>query len=242
MTTEFTTTSSGRTDVGNIRKINEDSMILRPEIGLWTVADGMGGHHAGDVASGMVISAFQEMDNIADLAECISRAEDILMDSNQKLRELAKEKGKNTIGCTDVTLIIRGRHAVCLWAGDSRIYRYRDSQLERVTQDHAVVEELVMQGLLPREEAEDHPQANLITRAVGAADVLNVDIEIVELQHNDTFLLCSDGLNKELSDTDIATILGDDSIENKCEVLVDNALEKGGRDNTTAIVVNVQQA
>ena len=126
-----------------------------------------------------------------------------------ELREYAAREENHTIGSTVAALLARGRHGVCLWAGDSRLYRFRDGALEQITQDHALVEELVERGVLTRDQAVDHPHGNLVTRAVGAADRLFVDVEIFELREGDVFLLCSDGLEKELSEDEIAEVLAD---------------------------------
>jgi protein phosphatase len=133
-------------------------------------------------------------------------------------------------------------HGVYLWAGDSRVYRFRQGRLRRLTRDHSQVEELVEEGLLAPEEAESHPAANVITRAVGGEENLEVDAEIVELAPRDLFLLCSDGLYKELSEADIAGILARTPSPRAARQLVDTALERGARDNVTALVVRVEPA
>ena len=130
---------------------------------------------------------------------------------------------------------------MCLWAGDSRIYRCRDGGIEQITQDHALVEELVERGVLTREQAVGHPQGNLVTRAVGAADQLCLDLEIVELRDGDTFVLCSDGLDKEMTPEEIAEVVARDNDRPVSEVLVDIALSRGSRDNITVIVVDIEQ-
>ncbi len=153
--------STACTDVGAVRKINEDSMLDRPERGLWLVADGMGGHSAGDKASQLVVKRADELTLGDDLADCINSVDDALVQSNTELRELAQAESKRTIGCTAAAVVARGSHIACLWAGDSRVYRHRPGEgLSQLTQDHAMVEQLVAQGVLAREEAESHPQAD----------------------------------------------------------------------------------
>ncbi len=240
--TSFTWTFDGRTDVGMVRKVNEDSLLERPDIGLWAVADGMGGHTAGDVASGAVVDCLRELPEPKRLSEFTDEVEDRLIEVNSRLRKIAAEKKNQTVGCTVAVLLFYRRVALCLWAGDSRIYRLRNNTLERMTQDHALVEDLVEQGMLSREEAERHPQGNLITRAVGATDDLYLDTDIYELCGGDVFMLCSDGLTKEVSEEDMAKVLGRDREENKSNTLVEMALANGARDNTTVITVTVTES
>lgn len=235
--------SAAWSDVGAVRKVNEDSMLDRPERGLWAVADGMGGHSAGDIASQLVVECLDGLDMGDGLADCIDALDDALVNANTALRELAIAEHKRTIGCTAAAMVIRERHLACLWAGDSRVYRHRPGEgLSQLTQDHAMVEQLVTQGLLTREEAEHHPQANLITRAVGAGDVLFVDVELFELKAGDVLMICSDGLYKEVSDQEIGRIMADDGIDDRARELVDLALSRRARDNTTVVVVQVEAA
>ena len=228
------------TDVGAVRKINEDSMLARPERGLWAVADGMGGHSAGDRASQLVVARLDALEMPDALSQAIDAVDDALVASNTALRELAQAEHKRTIGCTAAAMVIRGRHAAMLWTGDSRVYRHRPGEgLSQLTQDHAMVEQLVTQGVLTRAEAENHPQANLITRAVGAADVLFVDVELFELAPGDVLMICSDGLYKEVDNKEIGELLADESSEDAARALVDLALSRRARDNTTVIVVRI---
>ena len=235
-------TSTACTDVGAVRKINEDSMLNRPERGLWAVADGMGGHSAGDAASQLVVEKLEVLVVHDGMVDCINAVDTALVESNTALRELAKSENKRTIGCTAAAMVMRGRHLACLWAGDSRVYRHRPGEgISQLTQDHAMVEQLVTQGLLSREEAEHHPQANLITRAVGAGDVLFVDVEMFELQAGDVLMICSDGLYKEVEYKEIGEIMADAANQDPARALVDLALSRRARDNTTVVVVRVEE-
>lgn len=235
--------STSCTDVGAVRKVNEDSMLDRPERGLWAVADGMGGHSAGDRASQLVVARLEALAMPDDLVAAINQVDDVLVRSNTELRELAETEHKRTIGCTAAAMVARGRHVACLWAGDSRVYRHRPGDgCSQLTQDHAMVEHMVTQGILSREEAENHPQANLITRAVGAADVLFVDVELFEVEHGDVLMICSDGLYKEVEFGEIGTILADAAVEDHARALVDLALSRRARDNTTVVVVHFEEA
>ncbi len=224
-----------------VRQINEDACLDRPDAGLWVVADGMGGHTAGDTASTMIVDTLAAMNPPAALGELIDEIEDRLLAVNDSLRAMAATREAQTIGSTVAALIASGRLGVCAWAGDSRIYRCRDGGIEQVTQDHALVEELVERGVLTRDQAVGHPQGNLVTRAVGAAEQLWLDLEILELRDGDTFILCSDGLDKELTAEEIAEVVARDNDRPVSEVLVDIALSRGCRDNITVIAVDIER-
>lgn len=233
----FNWTSSACSDVGAVRELNEDAFLERPDLGLWLVADGMGGHFAGDVASQMVVSAMDSLEVAGSLSRFVESVEQRLMETNTRLREYAEREETHTIGSTVVALLIKGEHAVCLWAGDSRMYRYRDGRLEQISQDHALVEELVERGVLTREQAVDHPHGNLVTRAVGAADKLFLDVEIIALQPGDLFILCSDGLEKEIAEQEAVNFAELEGPSEVCRRLLDRALAHGARDNVTVVSV-----
>lgn len=222
-----------------VREINEDACLDRPDVGLWVVADGMGGHTAGDVASGMICESLNEVPRGAELPEFIEEVERRLVEVNAQLREMASTRETQTVGSTVAALVAHDRHAVCVWAGDSRVYRCRGGQIVQVTQDHALVEELVEKGVLTRAQAASHPQGNLVTRAVGATDNLKLDMEIVELQPGDVFVLCSDGLDKELDPDEILEVVERDNDRPLSDMLVDLALSRGSRDNVTVVTVHI---
>lgn len=232
-------TSSARSDVGMVRQHNEDACLDRPDAGLWVVADGMGGHAAGDVASSMIVQRLDALDDAQPLSHLVDEAEATLQSVNAELRKLATSREAATIGSTVVALIAHGEHAVCLWAGDSRAYRLRGGVLEQVTQDHALVADLVDRGVLSAEQAANHPQSNLVTRAVGAADALKLDLEIMRLQAGDRFILCSDGLDKELRDDEIREVLARDDGSDAADALVELALSRGSRDNVTVVAIRI---
>lgn len=228
---------AGRTDKGARRKINEDSILLRTEAGIWVAADGMGGHAAGDVASGMVTAAVAQVPADGKLSQRVDRVEDALLRANEQIREHSiRSFGGRTMGSTVVSLVANDRLGVCLWAGDSRLYRKRDGLLEQVSRDHSEVQELLDRGLLRPEEAVNHPHANVITRAVGGAPDLFVEAMLVDIRPGDLFVLCSDGLYNELGPDEIGAAL-DADVERSADRLLSQALAKGARDNVSLIVL-----
>lgn len=230
-------TSCGITHEGKVRKLNEDAFLDRREIGLWVVADGMGGHDAGDYASRRIIEALKSISAPDRLSDYVNIVDDKVSEINAELRAFSRDYHDNrTVGSTAVILLACDNYCSLLWAGDSRAYRYRTGQLTQLTRDHSQVEELIEQGVLNRKDAESHPEANIITRAVGATDLLFLEVDVVEVETGDIFLLCSDGLYKHLSTNDIAHILAGSDITKSCQNLIDLTLERGAKDNVTVIL------
>jgi protein phosphatase/serine/threonine-protein phosphatase Stp1 len=227
------------TDVGAVRKHNEDNMLSRPDLGLWVVADGAGGHESGEVASGMIVAELDRLPRHLSGAEVLSEVRLTLARVHEALRVEAASRGGNAmIASTFVALILRDRHFACLWAGDSRAYLLRQGVLSQVSRDHSLVQELVDSGTLAPEDAEHHPHANVITRAVGAdSEVLALDKVIGQIEPGDRFLLCSDGLSKTLSEAEIASLLGAPDGVPPTELLITAALAHRVNDNVTAVVV-----
>ena len=235
-----TWTSCALSDKGKVRKHNEDSMLARPEIGLWAVADGMGGHSAGDVASQMIVTSLKDIQAGSKLNNFINDIEDRLLEVNKRLLEKAQQSTKNiTIGSTVVAMLAYGKYCVYIWAGDSRLYRLRNRQIRQMSTDHSQVELYVEKGLISREEALVHPHGNMITRAVGASDELFLDMDIQELAHKDRYLLCSDGLTKHVTDMELQDILNKGTSQESCKTLINLTLERGAVDNVTAVVIDI---
>ncbi len=227
-----------RTDVGVVREINEDALVTRPEIGLWAVADGMGGHEVGDVASRMIVDSLARVEDAGRLSDFVEVVEQALRDVNNGILDYADVMFDNaTMGSTLVALVIRGRVGVCLWAGDSRLYRLRNHQLTQLSRDHSHVQELIEMGALEPEEAARHPNANIITRAVGVEEDGFIDINVFNTQIGDTFLLCSDGLHNTVDEQDIVRILGGRDTQQMAEELVQASLANGAPDNVSVVVV-----
>jgi serine/threonine protein phosphatase PrpC len=235
----FQWSSAGISHAGKVRSINQDAFIVRPDAGLWVVADGMGGHDAGDFASHAIVDSLAHLETQQRMSTFIDEVEDRLIEVNQALIAEATERmGTTTIGSTVVAVLAVRNYCACLWAGDSRAYLLRDGQMQLMTQDHSQVEELIEQGLLLREDAEKHPAANVITRAVGAAEQLFVDVDLMELRDHDRILLCTDGLLKEVSQPEIAQGLQRDGCQESCNELLELALTRGARDNVTVVVID----
>jgi serine/threonine protein phosphatase PrpC len=230
--------STVRTDKGCVRSLNEDSVLDCPELGLWVVADGMGGHEAGDYASQQIVknlSWARQSPTLDGLARDVNA---LLQRVNTDLMFKAAESSPpRTIGSTVVALLASGAQFICLWAGDSRIYRFRSGRLEQVTRDHSLVQQLVDAGVISAEEADEHPQANVITRAVGAADELDVEAVSGAVEPWDIFLLCSDGLTKMMTDAEIAHSLSQMNIVAAANELLEMTLARGARDNVSLILV-----
>lgn len=217
-------------------------MLSREDIGLWVVADGAGGHDSGEVASGMIVSELDRLPNEISTAALISEVGLILNRVHDALRsQAAARNAKALIASTCIVLILRESAYTCLWAGDSRAYLLRQGELHQISRDHSLVQELVDLGELDPEDAEHHPHANVITRAIGA-DIESLDIDRVsgQVKPGDRFLLCSDGLSKTLTRTEIANLLSSSDIEAIPKLLIKAALQLKVRDNVTALTVSIE--
>ncbi|MBX9748981.1 MAG: protein phosphatase 2C domain-containing protein [Roseococcus sp.] len=228
-------TSSAATHPGAVRPRNEDNLVDRPDLGLWAVADGAGGHGSGDVASTAIAESLGSIPPGLSAAEMLAQVRLRITAVHAELQARAVARGRGgIIASTLVVLLLRGTHFAALWAGDSRIYLLRGGALHRITHDHSLVQELVDSGALTAEDAEKHPQANVITRAVGAEGPLDLDKVADRLHPGDRFMLCSDGVFKELAEAEIAAHLARGA---EAEELVRRAVAAGGRDNVTVVVV-----
>lgn len=236
----FEITSSGVTHTGHVRNRNEDSILLLEDENLWLVADGMGGHQAGDFASQTItrnLGLFKQQEALED---SILLLEENLLNSNAIIRDKSSKMGKNaTIGSTVVCAHIWQNYLFTFWAGDSRLYRFRKNKLERLTDDHSYVEELVRMGKIEASAAESHPAANVVLKAVGIDDDLCLDFEYFEISNNDIFVICSDGLYKDLDENNITSIIQDNKNDMVAltQSLLSKSLDAGGTDNTSIITI-----
>lgn len=229
--------SEQQTHRGKRRRNNEDAVLSRSAEGLWAVADGMGGHQAGEVASQAITAALGGLALDGPLSARIDRVEDALLVVNDELRLHASgQGGGTTIGSTVVALVAEQESAVVLWAGDSRLYRLRDERFEQITRDHNPVSDLLDSGAVSEEEALA-ADTNIITRAVGGQPHLFLDVAVFDVQPTDTFLLCSDGLYRELTDDTLARELAAVSLDGLADRLLGLCLEGAARDNVSLVVV-----
>ena len=194
---------------GTVRDHNEDAFVDRPEIGLWAVADGAGGHNSGEVASAMIKQALERIPVGLSASDMIAQVRRAIAETHEALQQEAARRGPEImIASTVAVLLAHGDHYACLWAGDSRIYLLRDGELHQLTRDHSLVQEMVDAGVVRPEDAEHHPRANVITRAIGAeGDAMELEKLTDRIIPGDRFLLCSDGLFKALAAPDVAAWL-----------------------------------
>ncbi len=222
---------------GSVRALNEDAYLEAPDLGLWAVADGMGGHEAGNLASRLVIDALDAVQPATDHAVMIAQVQEQMAAANDRIRMLSAERLQGRLtGSTVAVLILSGQAAVCLWAGDSRVYRFRDGTLTRLTRDHSRTEEMIALGLLTTDKEADPRYANIITRAVGTEEDVELEARLEPLAANDVFLLCSDGLTKAVTDAEIAAMIAS-GWSTAATGLVDLALKRAATDNVTVGVV-----
>src|SRR5689334_17834364 len=231
---------ASRTHVGLKRKINEDSIFVDSGRGLWAVADGMGGHDAGEVASATVVDALRRLPPLADIDELADAAKEALAGANRRLIDLARSGPlQRTIGTTVVGLAILDGEFRCFWMGDSRAYRLREGELVRLSHDHSLVQSLVDAGMLNPDEAETHENANVVTRAVGVAETIEVDIVSGDVRAGDQFVLASDGLTHVVMDEELAAELHRAAPEDAADNLIELVLARGAPDNVSIIIVRV---
>lgn len=237
--------SFGRSDVGLKRANNEDSFLaqdteLHSLPNLFIVADGMGGHNAGEFASAESINFYTRYFETNTLHEDIKKSlEEAVLYANKLVYDDAKtDKSHDGMGTTFSAVTIINDTAYTAHVGDSRIYHLSNNELLQITEDHSFVSEMVKLGILTSEEAENHPDRNMITRALGISDSLEVDTYKFEVSDKDLILICSDGLNTMVSDSEIFDILSsDDSIRKKVDTLILQALQNGGLDNITVVLI-----
>lgn len=227
-------------DIGNIRKINEDSMGYHEDDikKIYVIADGMGGHNAGEIASKIavdkVIDYISSLESIEDLEIVIK---DAIQFSNKQIYEFSKTNDTlSGMGTTITACLAAGNKLVVANVGDSRCYIISKGRLIQVTKDHSLVQQLVDNGTITAEEAAAHPNKNIITRSLGTAPVVDVDTYLVDLQYIDRVLLCTDGLSNSLTEDEIYNIVINNTNETACKKLIELSKQNGGRDNITVII------
>ena len=232
--------SNGASHAGTVRPVNQDAFVDRPDIGMWAVADGAGGHADGDRAARLVAGALAAVGAgvsagalVADIRERLAATHASLCDDASRAAGAAAHVSASTV----VILVARAGRYVCLWAGDSRAYRLRDGDLTQLTRDHSLVQELLDAGAITREDAARHPQGNIITRAIGAPDQrMELDSVGGIFLPGDRFLLCSDGLCKTVPEMELRDLMAEAAIPDR---LIEAALARRARDNITAITIEI---
>ena len=233
--------SAGHTHTGKVRKHNEDAILVREDVGLWVVADGLGGHSAGDYASGLIVERLAALPRQGDVFDFIESIEDTLAQVNAELRQVAVVRGVDLIGSTVVLLVYDPDFMMCGWVGDSRAYCFEDGRLRQITRDHVhgmkdEVTQFAAGGPTPPQ-----PGAGVLTRAIGAEERLFVDWVVAGNRPGMQFVLCSDGINKEMSDEEIdAQCARPQPPGDVLQNLFALALGRAGRDNVSAVVVRMQ--
>lgn len=238
----FRIDSEGASDTGKVRSLNEDSFLVNPDVGLWVVADGMGGHDAGDYASQTLVAALADLERPGTAPELLSEMETRVIAANAKLRQTARDRGAHSvIGCTLASLVIFEDAFACVWSGDSRVYRIRNGSIEQISRDHTEAQELIDRGTLTPEEAKVWPRKNVITRAIGVFDEPELEMIQGRIEDGDTFVLCSDGLTEHVEDEEIRQKSLLRPIGRVCRELIDMTLERGAKDNVTVIAVGCRE-
>jgi serine/threonine protein phosphatase PrpC len=230
--------SVSRTHAGVRRALNEDRVLDRPETGLWAVADGMGGHQRGDLAATRIIAALAELDSSGSGYSRLADAERALHAVNAAL--FSENRGQATSGATLVMFLAHADHSACLWAGDSRAYLWRSRTLTPISRDHSLVQALVDAGELSESERRTHPNAHIVTRAVGAGETLELDRSFAPINAGDIFLLCSDGLTACLNDSELEALLGGGDLDTNADTLLELALSRGASDNVSFVLIQAE--
>lgn len=234
----FSWQSAARTNVGNVRSINEDSFLERTDINLWAVADGMGGHQGGEIASKMIVDSLQQVSpNIHSLSDYVDDVETTLINANRTLRQLSQDQfSSRTIGSTVICMMAHNNHIAYIWAGDSRLYRLRNGEFSQLSVDHSEIQRLIEEGLINASDVEKHPASNVVTKAIGGQDQMVLQIALDDIETSDVYLLCSDGLYRDISDDELSEIIKENDIDTAGDELVNLALSRSGADNLTLIL------
>ena len=231
--------SAARTDSGKVRPRNEDAFLECPHWGLWAVADGMGGHSGGDIASQLIVASLAQLPPHQGLEDRVRAVRQCLRWTNRRLSQelTVTEDHSGVMGSTVVALLLEGARGVCIWAGDSRCYLWRGRCLYQLSRDHSLQRQLMETQRLSLDEARTHPAAKALTRAVGAAHELSLEVLELSVHPGDTFLLCSDGLYQDLSGEALGNALNLASPRKVLDRLFQDALRGPARDNLTAVVI-----
>jgi PPM family protein phosphatase len=228
----------GATHSGRVRPINEDRFLCKAGHGVFAVADGMGGHAHGDIASSAIIQAIDERMTLLSNGERVEAFSQSLVEANNTIKEISAANGNIIIGSTVAGLVTSPTQFFVLWTGDSRVYLLRDGRIKQLTIDHTEAQVLLRQGKISEEAAREWPRKNVIVYAIGVNEEPHIEVTRGELRHGDAFLLCTDGLTNHVTDAEISKLAINRDPKTACIDLIKLALERGGTDNVTVIAVN----
>lgn len=233
--------SAGHTETGNVRRRNEDAILVRDDLGLWVVADGLGGHAAGDYASTLIVERLGALTRSPDVNDFIAAIEDTLQQVNADLRAEAIAQQVDVIGSTVALLVHTPAFVLCGWVGDSRVYVHEGGQLIQLTRDHVHGQPDDITHFGPRPMQTLTAGAGVLTRAVGVEETLFVDWAVAGSRSGMQFLVCSDGINKELSDAELADACNEPlSPRHLVDRLFAQSLARRARDNLSAVIVRLE--
>lgn len=239
MTEIYNIRAAGLTDVGLVRKANEDSILMMTEQNFWLVADGMGGHANGALASQTAVSGFKALQLSDDFEQAITEIADRMHAVNSRLSHMNNEAEEGQMGTTAISLLIRDDKFAVIWVGDSRAYIFRRGGLFQISVDHTHVQDLVDEGILNPDEAKDHPMGHVLTRALGVQESVQVDVVQDMIEPGDRIVLCSDGLTGPVTDNTIRQIVEQGSTDAAVKDLIAAAFDGGAADNVSVIVVAI---
>ena len=242
--TRWSFESAGCTQPGLARHTNQDAFLDRPDLGLWAVADGLGGLDGGQVASQHVVEVLDGRELPVRVPTAVADVVGRLEHANDTLRDLARRQTGRAMGSTVAAMLVCGGRYACVWAGDSRVYLLRNGDLHRLTRDHSLVQQMLDSGAMEAVQARSHPQASAVYRAIGVADTIELDVVQGVLLGGVCFLLCSDGLTRWLTDEDIGRALraaerSGSTLPVVCSALLVHALTRGTVDDVTIVLVRV---
>lgn len=244
--------STGITDVGRKRDRNEDAFLINEELGLYVVADGMGGHAGGQHASALAVNTVEETIDALTQPATLGVGEDPVERVRGGIGQAVQLAGQRIhafatahpefrgMGTTVVVVMVQDQNAYVAHVGDSRVYMIRDGQIEQITEDHSLVAQSIREGLLTAEQAKTHRMRNVITRALGFNAEVEVDVQVRAVRRGDRFLLCSDGLSGKLEPEDMLRVLNAHPAPEAARQLIGLACARGGEDNITAVLVRVE--
>jgi protein phosphatase len=229
--------SFGGTHQGRVRPINEDRFLCRPDAGMWLVADGMGGHSHGDVASSAIVQAVHHNCERAPHDAVVERFVQSVFDAHAQIKEIGRANGGLVIGSTVAGLVMTGSRFTVVWTGDSRVYLVRDARVRQLTVDHTEAQMLLHQGVITAVEAANWPRRNVIVHAIGVSEEPHVEMSQGEVRPGDIFVLCTDGLTNHVAEEELQILTASNPAQRACVEMIRVALERGGTDNVSVIVV-----